>query len=272
MSTITAQNTQAVAAAATAVAASSSKGNEVSVSTSDLSFDHTNDGAVISSDGSLDTSKHEKKFECSQCHKRFTRKQNLISHEMIHKDLRPYFCPTCERAFRRKHDMRRHQKLHLHKKPFVCSKCGRSFSRGDALLRHEKSQSGCSLQKFKKQHRVLYTKSPTTPVKTNVSHISTHPSTSSTPDIHKADTPKEVADDVIGSASKTDVQGDGKLVVSNKSEDFTNPVSLKEYVARLIGNTEKYISLEHKREVLEIIESLEKRVEYLEHKFVQRGD
>lgn len=270
MNTIMVQNTQAVAAAATAVAASSSKSDGIPVSASDISFDHTNQSTGRSSD----TSTHEKKFECTQCHKRFTRKQNLISHEMIHKDMRPYICPKCNRAFRRKHDMRRHEKLHMHKKPFACSKCGRSFSRADALLRHEKSRSGCSVQRFKRRHLVSPSSQPDK-LRTEVDEISTNSAVTSSHGHSSSheDGIQDNAQNVRDTAqnSQYNAQTLGTQVASSESAPVVDSAWLKDQTAKVLDNPDEYISAEHKADVIKLIEGQQKLVEYLEHNASKTG-
>lgn len=86
----------------------------------------------------------EKRFFCSTCNQGFTRKHNMVSHELIHLSLKPHVCPVCSVLFRRIHDLKRHEKLHTGEKPFFCDKCNRRFARPDALTRHLNSPNACS--------------------------------------------------------------------------------------------------------------------------------
>lgn len=86
----------------------------------------------------------EKRFFCRICNQGFSRKHNMVSHELIHLSNRPHVCPVCDATFRRIHDLRRHEKLHLGEKPFHCPYCHRGFARTDALTRHSNSANGCS--------------------------------------------------------------------------------------------------------------------------------
>lgn len=87
--------------------------------------------------------KKEKKFFCKICNQGFTRKHNMVSHELIHLSSKPHVCTVCDLSFRRIHDLKRHEKLHLGEKPFHCEKCNRRFARTDALTRHLNSPNAC---------------------------------------------------------------------------------------------------------------------------------
>ncbi|SGZ58115.1 CIC11C00000003460 [Sungouiella intermedia] len=86
----------------------------------------------------------EKRFYCSTCNQGFTRKHNMVSHELIHLSLKPHVCSQCRSLFRRIHDLKRHEKLHTGEKPFHCGKCNRRFARTDALTRHLNSANACT--------------------------------------------------------------------------------------------------------------------------------
>ena len=85
-----------------------------------------------------------KKYFCKICSQGFTRKHNMVSHELIHSSLKPHICKVCNLRFRRIHDLKRHEKLHTGEKPYACSKCSRRFARPDALTRHQNSANACT--------------------------------------------------------------------------------------------------------------------------------
>lgn len=85
-----------------------------------------------------------KKFFCKVCNQGFTRKHNMVSHEMIHTTIKLHRCKSCNLLFRRIHDLKRHEKLHTGEKPYHCENCDRSFARPDALTRHLNSPHACS--------------------------------------------------------------------------------------------------------------------------------
>ncbi|EGW32567.1 uncharacterized protein SPAPADRAFT_51111 [Spathaspora passalidarum NRRL Y-27907] len=85
-----------------------------------------------------------KKYFCKICKQGFTRKHNMVSHELIHSSLKPHICAVCNLKFRRIHDLKRHEKLHMGEKPYACDRCSRRFARADALTRHQNSVNACS--------------------------------------------------------------------------------------------------------------------------------
>lgn len=85
-----------------------------------------------------------KKYFCRICNQGFSRKHNMVSHELIHSSTKPHICRICHLKFRRIHDLKRHEKLHTGEKPFRCDKCSRLFARPDALSRHQNSPNACS--------------------------------------------------------------------------------------------------------------------------------
>ncbi|KAF7503650.1 hypothetical protein GJ744_003428 [Endocarpon pusillum] len=108
-----------------------------------------------SSDGkSPSRAKHPATYACDLCPKRFTRRSNLTSHQLSHKNEKPFACTVCETTFVRKSDRERHQKTHSGERKFVCRGdlrdgmprttlgCGKGFPRADALASHLRSQAG----------------------------------------------------------------------------------------------------------------------------------
>lgn len=53
-----------------------------------------------------------RKFECDECFSRFTCKQNLRDHRLIHLDLKPFPCITCSKSFRQISQLRAHTNVH----------------------------------------------------------------------------------------------------------------------------------------------------------------
>lgn len=86
----------------------------------------------------------QKAFFCKICNQGFTRKHNMVSHELIHTSLKLHRCEICDISFRRIHDLKRHEKLHTGEKPFQCNRCHRHFARTDALSRHLNSPNACT--------------------------------------------------------------------------------------------------------------------------------
>ncbi|NXM82041.1 ZKSC8 protein, partial [Oenanthe oenanthe] len=53
---------------------------------------------------------------------------NLIVHERIHKEERPFHCADCGKGFKHNSHLIRHQRIHTGEKPYECLECGNSFS------------------------------------------------------------------------------------------------------------------------------------------------
>jgi hypothetical protein len=78
--------------------------------------------------------------ECSVCHKTFTRRSNLKTHERLHTRTHAVACPLCGCTFSRQPDLNRHLlAIHQGARSHSCEKCGRSFSRKDAWRVHQSS-------------------------------------------------------------------------------------------------------------------------------------
>ncbi|XP_072279590.1 uncharacterized protein [Pyxicephalus adspersus] len=82
-----------------------------------------------------------KRFPCSECRKSFIRKENLLSHQRIHRGEDPLSCPECGKCFIWRRQLVIHQRTHTGEKPLTCSECGKSFSERSNLVRHQKSHS-----------------------------------------------------------------------------------------------------------------------------------
>ena len=53
-----------------------------------------------------------KRFECGQCTMKFTRKDHLRRHRLIHTGDRPFQCEQCKQKFARKDHLKRHYRRH----------------------------------------------------------------------------------------------------------------------------------------------------------------
>ncbi|XP_069471080.1 zinc finger protein 436-like isoform X2 [Ambystoma mexicanum] len=84
----------------------------------------------------------ESYYQCKECDKSFSQKEQLICHERTHYRKRPYRCNECEKSFSQKHRLLGHQRTHLGERPFQCAKCKKRFSWKESLHRHYKTHTG----------------------------------------------------------------------------------------------------------------------------------
>ncbi|CAL4083817.1 unnamed protein product [Meganyctiphanes norvegica] len=86
----------------------------------------------------------EKPFKCSQCDKAFTRSDLLKSHLTKHTGEKPYKCTVCDKTFVVNGDLTKHMRRHTGERPFKCSYCDKAFYQSGHLKVHMKS-TNCNI-------------------------------------------------------------------------------------------------------------------------------
>ncbi|XP_059807280.1 zinc finger protein 214-like [Hypanus sabinus] len=66
----------------------------------------------------------------------------LLTHQLVHTDVRPFRCSECGKAFKSFQELRRHQRLHTGERPFSCPVCGKGFTQSSNLHSHQRTHTG----------------------------------------------------------------------------------------------------------------------------------
>ncbi|KAH8851201.1 Zinc finger protein 236 [Schistosoma japonicum] len=103
-----------------------------------LSTQSTKKSTIIKSKTSVYNKKFQRLFNCSTCHKTFTKNSSLTRHEMIHNMIKPFVCRFCGISFTQSSSLTSHELIHIGEKPYTCSQCNASFRQLCNLKRHLK--------------------------------------------------------------------------------------------------------------------------------------
>lgn len=80
---------------------------------------------------------NQRPFSCVLCSKSFKTKGSHDAHMIVHTDTRNYQCPHCDKKCRKRYDLTLHIRTHTGEKPFKCSVCGRGFVQMCDTRKHE---------------------------------------------------------------------------------------------------------------------------------------
>ena len=68
-------------------------------------------------------------YQCNNCKKALSSKNNLAKHRRIHAIEKPYQCSHCKKVFSLKANLTTHQRTHTREKPYQCSHCSKGVIR-----------------------------------------------------------------------------------------------------------------------------------------------
>lgn len=83
-----------------------------------------------------------KNLSCDICSRKFSSKQSLQDHKLIHSNERSFVCDICNSAFKQKSALRIHKLFHSDNFPFVCTVCGKKYRRARDLKVHSWIHTG----------------------------------------------------------------------------------------------------------------------------------
>ncbi|XP_056387502.1 zinc finger protein 436-like isoform X2 [Hyla sarda] len=85
---------------------------------------------------------HQDLHTCVQCGATFPNLSQFISHQKVHKTIKPFACVECGKTFSGKGSRDAHLRTHTGERPFPCKECGKEFRYKSHLVEHERSHTG----------------------------------------------------------------------------------------------------------------------------------
>ncbi|KAH7699995.1 hypothetical protein AAVH_32891, partial [Aphelenchoides avenae] len=79
---------------------------------------------------------HENKdvsVQCETCNKVYASRRALHTHELIHRDVKPYKCKHCGKRFRQSSTLKTHARVHTGERPYACTECNKRFAKVDSF-------------------------------------------------------------------------------------------------------------------------------------------
>lgn len=86
--------------------------------------------------------RQERRYQCTECFKRFSAASHLRTHMASHSDETPFACNLCDAKFRAKTALKAHGLLHTGERPYACSECNYRATCHANMRRHMRAKHG----------------------------------------------------------------------------------------------------------------------------------
>lgn len=80
---------------------------------------------------------------CTVCERKFSCRDSLKRHMMVHTGERPYVCSVCSKSFTNTFNLKTHSRRHTQEKPYKCEICGCAFGYPGVLKNHLEKVHKC---------------------------------------------------------------------------------------------------------------------------------
>ncbi|CAN0528248.1 unnamed protein product [Rangifer tarandus platyrhynchus] len=84
----------------------------------------------------------ERPYECSQCGKFFSHRFRFLAHQRVRCVARLYDCSECGKSFSQRENLTAHRKIHSGENSYECKQCNKSFTQKFNLIEHQRVHTG----------------------------------------------------------------------------------------------------------------------------------